>query len=319
MVQYLRGLMSPVKRKTGWQLAEAMGDKRPAALQRLLYQAEWDADAARVEMMIMRKILRPVRKYIYYLFSIGKLLTGIRDWLLVVQIFLKLIPPGISTIRLRKSGVQFRVRGAMDIWIIKETFLDRFYEKLGTPIGKNWIVIDVGAGIGDFALYAALGHPENIVYAFEPFPESFTLLQENLLVNSATNIRSFSEAIGGETRMLTLDLSSGEPLQFSTITTAASEYLTVPCLTLADVFQRLDLQWCHLLKLDCEGAEYAILFNAPDAILRKVERIVMEYHEGVTPYGRSDLVNFLKSKGFQVKTDPNPVHDHIGFLYAFRP
>jgi SRSO17 transposase len=49
-VQYLRGLMSPVKRKNGWQLAEAVGDKRPDALQRLLYQAEWDADAARDEL-----------------------------------------------------------------------------------------------------------------------------------------------------------------------------------------------------------------------------------------------------------------------------
>ena len=45
--KYLRGLLAPVERKNGWQLAETMGDRTPDATQRLLYQADWDADAAR--------------------------------------------------------------------------------------------------------------------------------------------------------------------------------------------------------------------------------------------------------------------------------
>jgi SRSO17 transposase len=48
--KYMRGLMSDVKRKNGWQLAEALGDERPDATQRLLYQAKWDADQARDEL-----------------------------------------------------------------------------------------------------------------------------------------------------------------------------------------------------------------------------------------------------------------------------
>jgi SRSO17 transposase len=45
--KYLRALLSSVERKNGWQLAEAGGDQRPDATQRLLYLAQWDADAAR--------------------------------------------------------------------------------------------------------------------------------------------------------------------------------------------------------------------------------------------------------------------------------
>lgn len=45
--KYLRTLLAPVERKNGWQLAEASGDKRPDGTQRLLYQAQWEADAAR--------------------------------------------------------------------------------------------------------------------------------------------------------------------------------------------------------------------------------------------------------------------------------
>jgi len=48
--KYLRGLLASVERKNNWQLAEAMGDSRPDKMQRLLYSAEWDADAARDEL-----------------------------------------------------------------------------------------------------------------------------------------------------------------------------------------------------------------------------------------------------------------------------
>jgi SRSO17 transposase len=45
--KYLHALLAPVQRKNGWQMAEAIGDKTPDATQRLLYLAQWDADAAR--------------------------------------------------------------------------------------------------------------------------------------------------------------------------------------------------------------------------------------------------------------------------------
>jgi len=46
--KYLRGLLAPIERKNGWQVAEAVGDATPDRTQRLLYRAKWDADAARV-------------------------------------------------------------------------------------------------------------------------------------------------------------------------------------------------------------------------------------------------------------------------------
>ena len=48
--QYLRGLLAPVKRKNCWQMAEVMGEECPQSMQRLLYSAPWDADAARDEL-----------------------------------------------------------------------------------------------------------------------------------------------------------------------------------------------------------------------------------------------------------------------------
>ena len=47
---YLRGLLSPVERKNGWQLAEVNGDETPYGVQHLLGRAVWDADAVRDDL-----------------------------------------------------------------------------------------------------------------------------------------------------------------------------------------------------------------------------------------------------------------------------
>ncbi len=47
---YLKGLLSPVERKNGWQLAEQAGDATPDGVQRLLYNYRWDADRVRDDL-----------------------------------------------------------------------------------------------------------------------------------------------------------------------------------------------------------------------------------------------------------------------------
>jgi hypothetical protein len=48
---YLRGLLSPIGRKNGWQLAEALGYRTPQGVQHLLGRAEWPADAVRDDVL----------------------------------------------------------------------------------------------------------------------------------------------------------------------------------------------------------------------------------------------------------------------------
>ena len=46
-LEYLKGLLSPVERKNGWQLAEQAGDATPDGVQRLLSTYRWDANLVR--------------------------------------------------------------------------------------------------------------------------------------------------------------------------------------------------------------------------------------------------------------------------------
>jgi SRSO17 transposase len=50
-VAYLRGLLSDVERKNGWQLAEQAGDSAPYGVQHLLGRADWDADKVRDDLI----------------------------------------------------------------------------------------------------------------------------------------------------------------------------------------------------------------------------------------------------------------------------
>ena len=50
VLEYLRGLLSPVERKNGWQLAEQAGNATPDGVQRLLYNYRWDADLVRDDL-----------------------------------------------------------------------------------------------------------------------------------------------------------------------------------------------------------------------------------------------------------------------------
>src|SRR4028118_704139 len=47
---YLRGLLAPLERKNGWQLAEAAGDPTPDGVQDFLSRMRWDADAVRDDL-----------------------------------------------------------------------------------------------------------------------------------------------------------------------------------------------------------------------------------------------------------------------------
>ena len=47
---YLRGLIAPVERKNGWQLAEAAGDPTPDGMQDFLARMRWNADAVRDDL-----------------------------------------------------------------------------------------------------------------------------------------------------------------------------------------------------------------------------------------------------------------------------
>jgi FkbM family methyltransferase len=263
-----------------------------------------------------------IKRVGYYLYSILEMMVYFKNWPLLWPIFLRKSATKPREVRLRKPSVRIEVRGRMDVWSVKETFLDEFYVRNEIRIKDGWTIIDVGAGIGDFSIYAAYGKPNTVVYALEPFLESYQLLIKNLTLNALKNVVPIQRALWKKTGALTLDLSGGEPLQIISQEVEKKADLAdkevVQAFALQDFLRERRIPQVDLIKMDCEGAEYEILMHAPRQALAKIDRLVMEYHDLGKSRNHHILMPFLEMEGFRVKRKVNAAHSEIGYLYASR-
>jgi len=266
--------------------------------------------------------MKSIKALAYYGVSAFEMLVHFRQVHRLVPLFISRNKSRSLVLRFRKIPIQFSVRGAMDVWSIKETFIDAFYTRYGTPIHDGWQVIDIGAGIGDFSIFAAHNRPDAVVYAYEPFPESHRLLIENLSLNGIENVHPFQQAVWSCEDQLSLDVSAGEPLQIASQTTAGMHeddgLIKVGAISLEQVVDTHHLEQVDLLKLDCEGAEYEILFCTPASVFLRIDHIIMEYHDLDDERNHRKMISFLQEMGFSVNANANFVHENIGYLYASR-
>lgn len=254
----------------------------------------------------------------YYLTLIPVSLYSIKNRAAMLALLFRL--PILKPALLRfRDGTQFKVRTAMDVWVIIETYLGHTYEQNGFDIREDWLVIDIGAGLGEFCITAAKKCPNGVVHAYEPFRESFELMQENILLNNVVNTAVYQYAVGGNAGPMHLKTASGVPVLYSTAmdeTHTGSRDEIVQGTTLNEILAVHHVDKCDLLKVDCEGAEYDILFHTHPSTLQRIKRICLEYHNGITKFTHYDLVAFLESNGFSVTLKPSPVHLHTGLLFA---
>jgi FkbM family methyltransferase len=183
------------------------------------------------------------------------------------------------------------------------------------PEGR--IVVDVGANIGDSAIYFALQGAKKVV-AFEPYAGVFNTALENIRLNNISSVEMVRSAVGPKSGTMTIDpdieSNSGSVAQNH----AHGE--DVPVKSLEDVVKEYGVS-DSVLKMDCEGCEYDILLSAKNETLACFSEIIVEYH-----YGYLDLRKKLESAGFSVsligfpyrvhnKNVPNP-NMVVGFIFA---
>jgi hypothetical protein len=100
-----------------------------------------------------------------------------------------------------------------------------------------------------------------------------------------------------------------------------SEFMSVECITLDELFEEHKIDRCDLVKMDIEGAEYETLYNASDDTLGKIGRIVGEYHhldKGNKGANIEALKKYLVEGGYQFDAMPNKRKDNIGLFFCKR-
>jgi FkbM family methyltransferase len=217
-----------------------------------------------------------------------------------------------------RNGARVRIARGVDHVPIIEVFLKQDYGS----IPRDSVIIDLGASIGVFSIYAAASSTGSRIYAYEPMPAFYHLLRENVRLNrTGGRIRCFNIAAAGRAQTRTLYVS-GTHFQFPTCVRPEepepSQQLSVPCITLAEILESNQLERVDLLKMDIEGSEYEVLYETTASVFARIREIRMEYHNlGSNGRNAPELQKFLTHRGYAI-TYWHATSDANGNLWASR-
>jgi len=246
----------------------------------------------------MRVFGRPIRRYVASLARapqyFGELVRCVRLFKApgsVLWAYLTRRPLPRNRVELR-SGLHIHLSAdPLDIVTVFGVFMRRDYGEI--PPGSR--VIDIGANIGVFALYA-VHCGARLVHAYEPSAESFKVLQRNIDDNRlGERVKAFRVAVGaGPERPVLFPRSSNVMNVRPTDGTDANDCDEVPLETLQTVVARTG--GAELVKLDCEGEEEHILADARAPTLSQLKEVRLEYHLG----RGAVIMRGMEQRGFDV-------------------
>lgn len=241
-----------------------------------------------------------------------------------------------------RDGTRFAVTDVY-LWrsLVDEIFLKRVYNPFHLEIERDEIVVDIGAHIGIFTVFAA-SKTQNTVYALEPSPSNFEVLKRNICVNGLNNVIAHRFAVSDKVSSsaalllssktstshvlcdhIILDKlekyqTSAEHLEFKdTMLGELEAYIEVPTTTLQNIMDSNNIEEIGFLKMDCEGSEGLILDATPRTYLKRIRKIAIEFHDHLSKIDHVGMQKLLEEVGFitSLKWDGK---SPLGYLYGWR-
>lgn len=160
--------------------------------------------------------------------------------------------------------------------VIREIWEENVYHLDRSDFAGSGVALDIGANIGAFALQAAHFGARRVI-AYEPEEENYGLLLANIAAHPALGavIEPVRSAIWSHERELWLLPRQGDTKVSEEILAEAQR---ITALTLDQVVRAHEIAECDVLKLDVEGAEYAIFSALSLEAQGRFRRIVLEFH-----------------------------------------
>jgi len=190
-----------------------------------------------------------------------------------------------ATVSLQPWGVRLWLppqwRGVAKLIFAFREYYEPELKLLAQWLSPGAVFVDVGAAFGIYALVGAkLVGPEGTVLAFEPAAATFEVLERNLRLNGAANVRAFRVALAdfrGETPLR----HEADPSRNALAPTGAP-YAgeTVRVCRLDDVVSGLGLRRLDAVKLDVEGSEELVLAGAVRALKAWRPVVIFEVNPG---------------------------------------
>jgi FkbM family methyltransferase len=222
------------------------------------------------------------------------------------------LPLILDMLRLKRGPYSAECRGlkfdlvaeSHEWYTLYENIIHNYYFQNGIAVKEGDVVIDIGANFGAFtAVVSRMVGATGRVVSFEPNPHVFGRLQRVVEVNNLDNVVVRNEAVSNVNGKMPLFLQKRSSLAttFSTIDgrdTDSTHKISVPVISIEAILRSFDHE-INLLKIDCEGGEYAIFDGLSASNLSNVRQISMETHK-VPNRSTSELVKKLEDAGFTV-------------------
>ena len=152
-------------------------------------------------------------------------------------------------------------------------------------------IIDIGANCGVASIILAKQNPKSTILSFEPDTKTYNLLIENIRINSINNIKAYNKAVSLESnKTIRLFLhpnysggnttcSDDNAFNVFNSTNNHVDFIDVLTISFDDIITEHNLFSVGLLKIDCEGAEYEIIYGSNCFKEGIVKNLVGEFHK----------------------------------------
>jgi len=215
------------------------------------------ATSLRFDFIFLFKVKFNVFKKIWFIF--------LKYTLLIKNLFY--YKYGKSSIKM--FGHDFYFPNKYGLLSLQRVFVDNFYLK--EYIGTCQTVIDVGAHIGEFHIFAKEYLGADIIYSFEPYQKSFLLLDKN---TAGKNNYNYAVSNQEEAKLYISKVSTQLNSLNPTTETNHCDVETCKCVKLDDIFTDSNKKF-DLLKIDAEGHEYIVLQTAVN-LLKRCKYVLIE-------------------------------------------
>jgi FkbM family methyltransferase len=142
------------------------------------------------------------------------------------------------------------------------------FELLEANCKPGAVIIDIGAHIGLFSVISSqVAGEKGKVYAFEPAPSTYGLLQKTVSINNKeTLIETFQKAVGKESGKITFFISDDQADNSNSLVQYKEDRslhgIDVAVTSIDNFVQEKNISRLDFIKIDVEGAEYDTLQGA---------------------------------------------------------
>lgn len=214
-----------------------------------------------------------------------------------------------------KQTFNISIRDVADQSVANEIF--KFHEyRRAEEIIKNaqFPILDVGAHVGFFTLWARSFNANVQIICIEPHPDNVTALGQHIAENKISNVEIVKGALTAESGKRNLEVSR-DTHNHKIIGEPSNKSIVVQGYSLLQIVKKYSVDRFSLVKMDIEGGEYE-LFNAwSETEYQKIGAIIMEYHD-IGHYNSGQIEQTLRQNGFGVQKFPSQFDSTMGFFLA---